>query len=111
MVDTLVRLSPLLAVVIAALSPVLAYIGAALGRKRLLDHATQVLDEQAEEAIVQYKAIKALLSTMLSIIEYLHKAEIINGDGGELRQEVLNVQAMLEDDVIEKKKKTLFVRR
>lgn len=108
MVDTLVKLSPLLVALIAAGA---SFLGARAGRRQLLDQATRVLDEQAEEAIVQYKAIKALLNVIMSIIDALHRKDIINGDSADLRKEVALVQEMLESDVIEKKKKTLFMGR
>lgn len=108
MVDTLVKLSPLLAALIAAGA---SFLGARAGRKQLLDQATKVLDEQAEEAIVQYKVIKALLGIMISLIDSLHRNGLLNGDGEKLRSDITNIQSMMDEDVVEKKKKTLFMGR
>lgn len=108
MVDTLVKLSPLLAALIAAGA---SFLGARAGRKQLLDQATKVLDEQAEEAIVQYKVIKALLGIMISLIDSLHRNGLLNGDGEKIRRDITNIQSMMDEDVVEKKKKTLFMGR
>jgi hypothetical protein len=47
---------------------------------------------------------------MLSIIDSLSKAKVINGDGALLRKEVQAVQDMLENDVVKRKEKMLYVR-
>jgi hypothetical protein len=100
-------LIPIIAIVVSSIA---SFIGARIGRKDLLNQATDVLNEQGDEAILQYKVIKALLNVMLSIIDSLSKAKVINGDGAPLRKEVQAVQDMLENDVVKRKEKMLYVR-
>lgn len=100
-------LIPIIAIVVSSIA---SFIGARIGRKDLLNQATDVLNEQGDEAILQYKVIKALLNVMLSIIDSLSKAKVINGDGEPLRKEVQAVQDMLENDVVKRKEKMLYVR-
>ncbi len=108
MVQFLKEIAPISAPFVALLA---SFIGARAGRKQLLDQATKVLNEQAEEAVVQYKAIKMLLDTVIMLVDSLHRNGLLNGDGDKLRKDFTKIKNLMDEDVVEKKKKTLFLRR
>lgn len=87
-----------------------SFVGARIGRRDLLNQATEVLNEQGDEAILQYKMMKAMLSLIMKLVDVLHQEKIINGAGEDLRREAQAVQDMLEKDVITRKEKMLYVR-
>lgn len=108
MLELLREFGPVSAPLVALLA---SFIGARAGRKQLLDQATKVLNEQAEEAVVQYKALKLLLDVVVMLVDSLHRNGLLNGDGDKLRSDITKIKGMMDEDVVEKKKKTLFLRR
>ncbi len=108
MMEFLKEFAPISAPFVALLA---SFIGARAGRRQLLDQATSVLNEQAEEAVVQYKALKLLLDVVVMLVDSLHRNGLLNGDEDKLRHDIANIKNMMDEDVVEKKKKTLFLRR
>ena len=105
------KLEILIPVIVVLVSSLASFIGARIGRRDLLTRTTEVLNEQGDEAILQYRVIKTLLNIMMSMVECLNKAHVINGNGDDLRKEIISVQEMLEKDVVKRKEKMFFVRK
>jgi hypothetical protein len=99
---------PLLVVIVV---PMFSYFGAHSGRKKIMEECAVVLNEQGDEAIMQYKVIKTLLNVMLSLINVLHEEKVLNGNAEPIRKEILEIQDMLDKDVIERKRKNFYVRK
>jgi hypothetical protein len=45
------------------------------------------------------------------LVDSLHRNGLLNGDEDKLRHDIANIKNMMDEDVVEKKKKTLFLRR
>ena len=106
--DFLETMMPLL-VVIAV--PIFSFFGARAGRKQMLEQCTLVLNEQADEAIMQYKLLRAIINVMLSLVTTLHDAGILNGNSQPIQKELLEIKAMMETDAVERKRKSFYVRK
>ena len=99
---------PLLIVIVV---PLFSFIGARAGRKQMLEQCTIVLNEQADEAIMQYKLLRAIINVMLSLVTTLHDAGILNGNSQPIQKELLEIKAMMETDAVERKRKSFYVRK
>lgn len=106
--DFLETMMPLL-VVIAV--PIFSFVGARAGRKQMLEQCTIVLNQQGDEAIMQYRLIRALVNVMLSLVTTLHDAGILNGNSEPIQKELLDIKNMMDTDILEQKKKSFYVRK
>lgn len=106
--DFLETMMPLF-VVIAV--PIFSFVGARAGRKQMLEQCTIVLNEQGDEAIMQYKLLRAIINVMLSLVTTLHDAGILNGNSVPIQQELQDIKAMMETDAVERKRKSFYVRK
>ncbi len=106
--DFLDTIMPFL-VVIAV--PAFSFFGARAGRKQMLEQCTLVLNEQADEAIMQYKLLRAIINVMLSLVTTLHDAGILNGNSQPIQKELLEIKAMMDADTVERKRKSFYVRK
>ena len=106
--DFLDTIMPLLVVIVV---PAFSFFGARAGRKQMLEQCTLVLNEQADEAIMQYKLLRAIINVMLSLVTTLHDAGILNGNSQPIQKELLEIKAMMETDVVERKRKSFYVRK
>ena len=99
---------PLLVVVVV---PAFSFFGARAGRKQMLEQCTIVLNQQGDEAIMQYRVIRALVNVMLSLVTTLHDAGILNGNSEPIQKELLDIKNMMDTDILEQKKKSFYVRK
>ena len=99
---------PLLVVIVV---PMFSFIGARAGRKQMLEQCTIVLNEQADEAIMQYKLLRAIISVLLALTTTLHEAGILNGNSVPIQKELLDIQNMMDADTVERKRKSFYVRK
>ena len=106
--DFLDTMMPLF-VVIAV--PIFSFFGARAGRKQMLEQCTIVLNQQGDEAIMQYRLIRALVNVMLSLVTTLHDAGILNGNSEPIQKELLDIKNMMDTDILEQKKKSFYVRK
>lgn len=106
--DFLETMMPLF-VVIAV--PIFSFVGARAGRKQMLEQCTIVLNQQGDEAIMQYRLIRALVNVMLSLVTTLHDAGILNGNSEPIQKELLDIKNMMDTDILEQKKKSFYVRK
>ena len=106
--DFLDTMMPLF-VVIAV--PIFSFVGARAGRKQMLEQCTIVLNQQGDEAIMQYRVIRALVNVMLSLVTTLHDAGILNGNSEPIQKELLDIKNMMDTDILEQKKKSFYVRK
>lgn len=106
--DFLDTVMPLL-VVIAV--PAFSYFGARAGRKQMLEQCTLVLNEQGDEAIMQYKVLRAMINVLLAMTKALHDAGILNGNSIPISKDLQDIKEMMETDAIERKRKSFYVRK
>lgn len=88
-----------------------SYIGARLGRKQLLDQCSLALNEQGDEAIMQYKVIRALLTVIQKMVGALHDAKVLNGNSAPIEEELASIKNMMDTDIVERKKKSFYVKK
>lgn len=105
--DFLSTSMPLLVVVATAS---FSFFGARAGRKQTLEQCTIVLNEQADENIMQYKLLRAIISVLLALTTTLHDAGILNGNSEPIQKDLLEIKRMMEEDTIERKRKSFYVR-
>lgn len=106
--DFLDTVMPLLVVVVV---PLFSFFGARVGRKQMLEQCTIVLNEQADEAIMQYKLLRAIINVMLSLVTTLHDAGILNGNSVPIQKELQDIKEMMDADTVERKRKNFYVRK
>lgn len=106
--DFIETMMPLLVVVVV---PIFSFVGARVGRKQMLEQCTLVLNEQADEAIMQYKLLRAIINVMLSLVTALHDAGILNGNSAPIQQELQEIKKMMDSDTVERKRKSFYVRK
>lgn len=106
--DFMETMMPLLVVIVV---PLFSFFGARVGRKQMLEQCTIVLNEQADEAIMQYKLLRAIINVMLSLVTTLHDAGILNGNSLPIQQELQEIKSMMETDAVERKRKSFYVRK
>ena len=106
--DFMETMMPLLVVVVV---PIFSFVGARAGRKQMLEQCTIVLNQQGDEAIMQYRLIRALVNVMLSLVTTLHDAGILNGNSEPIQKELLDIKNMMDTDILEQKKKSFYVRK
>lgn len=105
--DFLTTIMPLLVVIVV---PAFSYFGARAGRKQTLEKCTVVLNAQADENIMQYKIIRAIISVLLALTTTLHDAGILNGNSEPIQKDLLEIKRMMEEDTLERKKESFYVR-
>ena len=106
--DFLDTMMPLFVVIVV---PIFSFVGARAGRKQMLEQCTIVLNQQGDEAIMQYRLIRALVNVMLSLVTTLHDAGILNGNSEPIQKELLDIKNMMDTDILEQKKKSFYVRK